>query len=44
MIASHIVFLCQAERGDWVAARAHAERATALARQLGARRFEAEGL
>ena len=27
-----------------VAARAHAERATALSRQLGARRFEAEGL
>ena len=44
MIASHNVFQCQAERADWVAARAHAERATALARQLGARRFEAEGL
>jgi class 3 adenylate cyclase/tetratricopeptide (TPR) repeat protein len=44
MIASHNVYQCHAERGDWVAARAHADRATALARQLGARRFEAEGL
>jgi hypothetical protein len=44
MIARHIVFMCQAERGDFAEAQANVERAIALARQLGARRFEAEGL
>jgi tetratricopeptide (TPR) repeat protein len=44
MIAHHIVFICQAERGDWAAAQVNVDHAIDLSRQLGARRFEAEGL
>jgi hypothetical protein len=44
MIAHHIVLICRAELGDFAAARPNAERAIALAHQLGARRFVAEGL
>jgi class 3 adenylate cyclase/tetratricopeptide (TPR) repeat protein len=44
IIAHHVVFLCLVERGELAEAHSHADRAIALARQLGARRFEAEGL
>ncbi len=44
MVARHIVFLSQAERGELADARENVERSITLARQLGARRFEAEGL
>ncbi len=44
MVAHHIIFHTQMERGALADARPSVERAIALARQLGARRFEAEGL
>src|SRR5690606_17211837 len=44
MIARHIMFMRQAGRCDFAAAQGNVERAITLSRQLGARRFEAEGL
>ena len=44
IIAHHIVFVAASSRGDLGIARHHIDRAIAIARQLGARRFEAEGL
>jgi tetratricopeptide (TPR) repeat protein len=44
VIARHTAFLCALIAGDHAAAEDHAVEALDLARQLGARRFESEGL
>jgi tetratricopeptide (TPR) repeat protein len=44
MIAHHAAYLCRHSLMQWPEAWGHAESALALARQLGARRFEAEAL
>lgn len=44
MIAHHAAFFCKRSSNELLAARRHAEAAVELARRLGARRFEAEGL
>lgn len=44
MVGHHAAFFCRHALMDFTAAHLHAEAALALARQLGARRFETEGL
>ena len=44
MIAHHAAYFCCHSLTDWPEAWGHAERSLVLARQLGARRFEAEAL
>jgi hypothetical protein len=44
MIAHHVAYFCLHARADFASARDHAAKALTLARQLGARRFEAQAL
>jgi tetratricopeptide (TPR) repeat protein len=44
VIARHVAFFCAFVAGDHAAAEEHASHALDLARQLGSRRFESEGL